>query len=128
MSVVATKKICINCDAEVPNRAKFCNQCGQREFSNGDKCKFCSSLLPDKSSIKFCPNCGKRISTKQTKVRLIVAPEGTKHKCGICLLEINQDLTFCPSCIHSFHFSHIANWILEKNQCPICKTKLEFVD
>jgi uncharacterized paraquat-inducible protein A len=58
----------------------------------------------------------------------IIAPDGEKHSCGICRQKIDNDLVFCPNCTNTFHFPHLANWILEKNECPMCKTKLVFVD
>ncbi|MCH8906029.1 MAG: zinc ribbon domain-containing protein [Candidatus Heimdallarchaeota archaeon] len=118
-------KACKKCKSQVPERAKFCNICGNDTFEEATKCPFCSFTLPN-PNIKFCPSCGKRISSKPTLARVIRAPDGELHRCGICKLKIQNDLTVCPSCLNPYHFPHLANWIVEKKECPMCRTELRF--
>lgn len=50
-------KRCINCGAELPDHAKFCNKCG--------------ATVPEQNSALFCPKCGAKLES------------GTKF-CGSC--------------------------------------------
>ncbi len=120
-------KTCTKCSSSVPIQANFCNICGNNSFNEGLRCDYCKKSLPSKNP-KFCPSCGKRIGEGVIKMKLILAPDGKEHACGICRQNIGADLVFCPSCINPFHFPHLANWILEKQECPICKTKLVFAN
>ena len=119
-------KTCLNCGNEVVEKARFCNQCGKSEFGTPERCQYCNEAIPVNSNLKFCPNCGKRIKEGEVKRKRIIAVGGTVHTCNICLGEIESDIAICPSCLNTFHFNHLSNWILEKGQCPICQTKLEF--
>lgn len=122
-------KMCSKCKTEVSFKAKFCNMCGNNKFNTSKTCKYCDVPFPSKNpNPKFCPNCGKRIGEGSIKMKTILSPDGDKQKCAICLQEIDIDLVFCPNCANTYHFPHLANWILEKEACPMCKTKLVFAD
>lgn len=118
-------KLCSNCQAQVPVKAKFCNKCGKREFAKTENCPKCNYAIPNADKVKFCPKCGKRIKSGKSKQKVIVAPNGEIHRCNICLRDVTEDFTVCPSCINCFHFAHLANWIIEKSECPVCKTELK---
>lgn len=49
---------------------------------------------------------------------------GEAEKCVICLdeLKYNDDASKL-ACGHDFHFECIKNWIMVKNECPLCKQK-----
>ncbi|MCY3410589.1 MAG: zinc ribbon domain-containing protein [Candidatus Heimdallarchaeota archaeon] len=121
-------KICSSCSAEIPVNARFCNQCRGTSFESSENCPSCKKPLPKKES-NFCPRCGKKLK-KDAKIKMkqIRAIDGEKHKCNICLQIIDFDLVVCPSCLNTFHFNHIANWIISNKNCPICKVELELLD
>lgn len=59
-------KICIKCNAENPDEAKFCKQCGTPFEYACPKCGFINS--PD---TKYCTQCGKPLSKGKSKKTLI---------------------------------------------------------
>lgn len=128
--LVSLSKQCKSCFAQVPEKAKFCSRCGEPVAEDPElknRCPKCMRVL--KPEAKFCPSCGTRIkSAGFAKMRHLYAPEGERHKCTICSQEIDIDLIFCPSCVNPFHYSHLVNWLLKEKKCPVCRTKLEFID
>ena len=48
--------------------------------------------------------------------------------CGICKLEIrkDQEIYQCTNCLWFYHIDHMALWLLENKDCPICTRKIEF--
>lgn len=125
-------KICSNCKSVNNDQVKYCIRCGYSNFdqmeTTGPNCEFCGKSFPSGRNINFCPSCGKKQSTSKsiTKMKQLIAPEGIKHKCGICLQEIDYGFIVCPSCLNPFHFNHISNWVIENGLCPLCRTKLVF--
>ena len=120
-------KNCKSCGSQVPENARFCNKCGKSEFAESQKCPQCGYGIANKDKVKFCPKCGKRLNKGRSSHKTIIAPDGEVHRCNICLQDVADGFTVCPSCLNCFHFAHLANWIIEKNECPVCKTKLEMV-
>lgn len=51
-------KTCPKCNAEIPAKAKFCSECGEKVPVNV-YCPECGALL--ESTAKFCPECGTKI-------------------------------------------------------------------
>lgn len=46
--------------------------------------------------------------------------------CVICRREIQpkEELIQCAKCQNKFHKKHLAIWINQKNECPICHRKI----
>ncbi|MHA2028006.1 MAG: double zinc ribbon domain-containing protein [Candidatus Kariarchaeaceae archaeon] len=120
-------KSCEKCNAIVPLNAKFCNKCGNSSFIQPENCPSCDYTIPNPNKVKFCPKCGKRIKEGRSQRKQIIAVDGEVHKCYICLRDVEKDFSVCPSCLNCFHFAHLANWIIEKGECPVCKIKLELI-
>ena len=48
-----------------------------------------------------------------------------KGVCGICFLELDDQIVACPACSTKFHKDHLAAWLrLRNNQCPHCRDEL----
>ncbi len=125
---MANTKICDKCKNEVPETARFCNKCRHTGFTKAIKCS-CGMLIPE--NVNFCLSCGKKINlSAKIKMKKIHASGDNLllHKCNICIQKIEFDLVVCPSCLNTFHFNHLANWIIKSSSCPICKVKLELSD
>lgn len=121
-------KTCTKCLAKVPSTAKFCNRCRSTSFKSKNVCSSCKAEIPN-SKVNFCPKCGKKLNLDaKIKMKQIIAVDGVIHTCNICVQKVKYDLVTCPSCLNTFHFNHLANWILSDNSCPVCKVKLELVD
>ncbi len=76
----APAKACAKCGTAVPEGAKFCPSCGEKQAS-GSFCPECGAAVP--AGAKFCPECGKKIG----------AP--VCAKCGAWLA---AGAKFCPEC------------------------------
>ncbi len=120
----------------MPKNSKFCNKCRSSSFINSNKnlkinsknCPKCNEKLPN-PNVNFCPICGTKLNVKaKIKMKQIHAKNGELHNCNICIQKIKFDLVVCPSCLNPYHFNHLANWIIKKKECPICKVKLELLD
>ncbi len=46
--------------------------------------------------------------------------------CSICKLKIdkNEKIYRCPECRSPFHIEHLADWLNENSDCPICNVEL----
>ena len=53
------KKVCAECNAEIPAKAKFCPECGKAIKVKKDFCAECGTALP--AAAKFCPGCGHKV-------------------------------------------------------------------
>ena len=76
----APAKACAKCGAAVPEGAKFCPGCGEKQAS-GSFCPECGAAVP--AGAKFCPECGKKVG----------APV-----CAKCGAELAAGAKFCPEC------------------------------
>ena len=47
-------------------------------------------------------------------------------RCNICYLPIHDAATSipCPRCFNTFHRDHLAGWLLNETQCPMCREEL----
>jgi len=54
---------CINCGCDLPQDAKFCNQCGSKQVKN---CSSCSEEI-DVNDL-FCVHCGEKIKTANAAI------------------------------------------------------------
>ena len=118
------EKVCKKCSTKVPQRAKFCRNCRSQEFIEPITCSHCNATIP-RSDINFCPTCGRRLGdSEQSRQWMIAAPDAEPQFCEICRQSIENDLIFCPNCTNAFHFNHLSSWIIEHNNCPVCKTRL----
>ena len=119
---------CPFCNSAVPVTAKFCIKCGQKLPPALDndlvkKCFNCDTVL--RPGDRFCFKCGFPISTKQEqKFAVFLAPKAEPKTCNICFKKIEQNLTFCPSCLHAFHIPHLYSWVKKNGTCPLCKNEL----
>ena len=76
----APAKACAKCGTAVPEGAKFCPGCGEKQAS-GSFCPECGAAVP--AGAKFCPECGKKMG----------APV-----CAKCGAELAAGAKFCPEC------------------------------
>ena len=75
-----TGKACPKCGTAVPDGAKFCPGCGEKQAS-GSFCPECGAAVP--SGAKFCPECGKKMGASA---------------CPKCGAELSAGAKFCPEC------------------------------
>ena len=76
----APARPCAKCGTAVPEGAKFCPGCGEKQAS-GSFCPECGAAVP--AGAKFCPECGKKVG----------APV-----CAKCGAELAAGAKFCPEC------------------------------
>ncbi|HUT81416.1 MAG TPA: RING finger domain-containing protein [Candidatus Bathyarchaeia archaeon] len=64
----------------------------------------------------------KAITKKKILVRS-VKKIPSNSLCRICKLDIheNQSALQCPNCSALFHSEHIQEWLVNKDECPVCK-------
>ena len=66
---------------------------------------------------------------KMNKNLFVNNDKGKNEKpiCCICLraMKINDEVSFLK-CQHLFHFKCLDKWIETKEDCPICRNKIEF--
>lgn len=74
---------CPKCNASIPARAKFCNNCGH-QLITGMKCPSCQADLP--ADANFCSGCGAKVREKEQKL------------CPKCNFENLPEANFCNSC------------------------------
>ena len=77
---VSSAKPCAKCVAAVPEGAKFCPSCGEKQVS-GSFCPECGAAVP--AGAKFCPECGKKVGSPV---------------CAKCGAELAAGAKFCPEC------------------------------
>ena len=77
---VSSAKPCAKCGAAVPEGAKFCPSCGEKQVS-GSFCPECGAAVP--AGAKFCPECGKKVGSPV---------------CAKCGAELAAGAKFCPEC------------------------------
>ena len=68
---------CIKCGAKLKAGAKFCPECGEKQFL---ACPQCGATLS--ANDKFCPECGQSL----------------KATCPKCGTELRKNAKFCPEC------------------------------
>ena len=73
-------KACAKCGTAVPDGAKFCPGCGEKQVS-GSFCPECGAAVPP--GAKFCPECGKKMGSPV---------------CSKCGAELAPGAKFCPEC------------------------------
>ncbi|MBQ4597050.1 MAG: SPFH domain-containing protein [Methanocorpusculum sp.] len=77
---VSSARPCAKCGAAVPEGAKFCPSCGEKQAS-GSFCPECGAAVP--AGAKFCPECGKKVGSPV---------------CAKCGAELAAGAKFCPEC------------------------------
>lgn len=77
---VSSARPCAKCGAAVPEGAKFCPSCGEKQVS-GSFCPECGAAVP--AGAKFCPECGKKVGASV---------------CAKCGAELAAGAKFCPEC------------------------------
>ncbi|MHA1482991.1 MAG: RING finger domain-containing protein [Candidatus Heimdallarchaeaceae archaeon] len=47
-------------------------------------------------------------------------------KCTICqgLIKHGENVMECPTCTNVAHKEHMEQWLIIKEECPICKTRI----
>lgn len=70
---------CSSCGADIPEKAKFCPECGNKQ---GLTCPKCGASV--KKSAKFCPECGEALVKKE--------------KTCECGAKLEKNSKFCPEC------------------------------
>ena len=73
-------KVCAKCGTAVPDGAKFCPGCGEKQYA-GSFCPECGAAVP--VGAKFCPECGKKMGAAA---------------CPKCGAELSPGAKFCPEC------------------------------
>ena len=76
----APARPCAKCGTAVPEGAKFCPGCGEKQAS-GSFCPECGAAVP--AGAKFCPECGKKVGSPV---------------CAKCGAELAAGAKFCPEC------------------------------
>ncbi|MBO5118801.1 SPFH domain-containing protein [Methanocorpusculum sp.] len=76
----APARPCAKCGTAVPEGAKFCPGCGEKQAS-GSFCPECGAAVP--AGAKFCPECGKKMGASV---------------CAKCGAELAAGAKFCPEC------------------------------
>lgn len=71
------QNVCKKCSAKLKAGAKFCPECGEKQFIS---CPKCGAELSDDD--KFCPECGQSL----------------KSTCPSCGTELRKNAKFCPEC------------------------------
>lgn len=62
------------------------------------------------------------LKTKNYRVTKTAANSALEVKCSICQEEFEEGVDLgILKCGHNHHFSCIQQWLLQKNQCPICR-------
>ena len=48
------------------------------------------------------------------------------NSCSICMAEyeLDSDLVTLP-CLHIFHYECTKPWLIRKNECPLCRTRVD---
>lgn len=77
---VSSARPCAKCGAAIPEGAKFCPSCGEKQVS-GSFCPECGAAVP--AGAKFCPECGKKVGSPV---------------CAKCGAELAAGAKFCPEC------------------------------
>ena len=65
----------------------------------------------------------KKIALKPYQLPPSIEVSGDKDSCGICCEEfiVDELLASLPKCNHTFHPKCAEEWLLQKNQCPMCR-------
>ena len=90
-------KKCVNCGQELPDHAKFCNECGADtaevmtiesiSVPSQTSCPVCGQSLDSNSN--FCDNCGSPISAT-ANTTTVVTPAVNAQKCNVELAQIKS--------------------------------------
>ena len=70
---------------------------------------------------------------KNENIRLLKEPicnsTKTDTACSICFEDIKKtELIQLLNCTHFFHHNCLSNWVKIKNECPICRHKIEIIN
>lgn len=77
---------------------------------------------------KSKPTTRRKSNTVARRISLSLQTFGTESEpvgCNICLMEfqVGEHVAWSnnPDCIHGYHMECIVDWLLVKNECPICR-------
>lgn len=133
--------ICITCyTRNINNKRENCKKCG-KEFShltlsnnNGycTPCKYSKSLptLDELSTIINDYSNENKEQENKDKLITLKFERINQPYCVICLEKWNDndDIIILQDCKHYFHSICINQWLINKKECPICKTIINFKD
>lgn len=75
--------LCSKCGAKVPSDSKFCPDCGNKMTTENTRCVKCGAEI--KIGTKFCPECGAN-------------QVATQSVCPKCNAKVKAGAKFCPEC------------------------------
>lgn len=66
------------------------------------------------------------ISTSSTSIKKETISD-VEEKCTVCRMKIisSDALVRCPECGSPAHYSHLAEWLKIRGNCPVCKKKIK---
>lgn len=74
------KRVCAKCGAVIPEKAKFCPECGEKALD--ENMVICPKCGAETAKGRFCQHCGQRLSSA----------------CPKCGAELTAGAKFCPEC------------------------------
>lgn len=88
-------QICIKCQEELREGAKFCDHCGEK-VEQKLVCTQCQSDL--REGARFCDVCGSKVGEEVQLSPTIPRPVPVKSLCLQCGEELSENVKFCDLC------------------------------
>lgn len=99
---------------------------------------WCQAIASNESDARCDDRCG---WVPHASLRILPAPGASapppsggaqnlhpKLVCSICLEHLgSSELLWSLPCAHTFHFSCISAWLIQKSECPLCRLPVDGV-
>jgi len=110
-----------------------CSYCRERFPSDLIKKHKVFCMRHPDNMVVFCYACKKEVKLRHYRMHLRECQEIAKQhpcqpeiECPICLCEIKKsDTAKTLTCKHIYHDDCIADWSKQRNDCPICRAKIQ---